>query len=93
MQITSIELKKEQITYPTLPLAIYRELAAHLEQIDGVKTELLPQVSQVFDYYESQVGGVLICYPIDFKYQQRLEEILSYYACRYGSYERHLLDT
>jgi hypothetical protein len=44
--------------YPCLPLAVYRELAAHLRQVDGLAVELLPQMATTFDYRLSQLGGL-----------------------------------
>jgi len=38
---------------PGLPLAVYREVAAHLQQVEGVETGLLPQTAQRFDYTQS----------------------------------------
>lgn len=83
----------QQVEYrlhsPYLPLAVYREVAAHLRQIDGVTTGLLPQTSQTFDYLQSQVGGLWIrysaaaaeiCHP-------QVEAILTYYGDRYGNWE------
>jgi hypothetical protein len=32
---------REQITFPDLPLAVYREMAAHLRQIEGIKVEII----------------------------------------------------
>lgn len=80
----------EQITYPNLPLAVYRELAAHLRQISGVSAQLIPQTSQEFDYYQSQVGGLQIEYAPDADSRGRgqVEEILSYYAAIYGACRR-----
>lgn len=74
---------------PHLPLAVYREVAAHLRQIDGVNTGLLPQVSKEFDYLQSQVGGVWIRYNADAatRCQPQVEAILTYYGDRYGQWE------
>jgi hypothetical protein len=82
---------REQITYPGLPLAIYREVAAHLRQVAGIKTELISQDSQEFDYNQSQIGGLWIEYPTHLNDRDRalVEAILSYYACRYVAYQRH----
>ena len=55
---------QEKIIYPRLPLAIYRELAAHLRQIEGVTTELISQQSQQFDYEQSQIDHLKIAYPL-----------------------------
>lgn len=83
-------LHSEIIAFPQLPLAVYREIAAHLQQLLGVKTELLsPQVTK-FDYYQSQVGGLQLDYPVTLPEgdRQRLEEIIEFYAGRYGTPER-----
>ena len=83
----------DQVEYrlhsPRLPLAVYREVAAHLRQIEGVNTGLLPQTAQEFDYLQSQVGGVWIRYNADAaeKCQPQVEAILTYYGDRYGQWE------
>ena len=78
-----------QLYCPHLPLAVYREVAAHLRQVIGVEVGLLPQRSQQFDYYQSQVGGVWIRYTThaDAASQRRVEQILTYYGDRYGTWE------
>lgn len=85
--------QEEQITYPHLPLAIYRELAAHLRQIQGVTTELIPQQSQDFDYAQSQIDHLAIHYPVSLSSQEkgRIDEILDYYAQIHGPYDRKIL--
>ncbi|MEL6382655.1 MAG: hypothetical protein AAFQ89_09305, partial [Cyanobacteria bacterium J06626_18] len=83
----------QQVEYrlhsPRLPLAVYREVAAHLRQIDGVTTGLLPQTSTTFDYLQSQVGGLWIRYGADATEvcQLQIEAILTYYGDRYGDWE------
>jgi hypothetical protein len=74
---------------PGLPLAVYREVAAHLRQVTGVDAGLLPQSSQKFDYLRSQVGGLWIRYgsEVTVASQQRVEQILAYYGDRYGAWE------
>ncbi|NJL86326.1 MAG: hypothetical protein HC886_10675 [Leptolyngbyaceae cyanobacterium SM1_1_3] len=78
-----------QLRCPQLPLAVYREVAAHLRQLDRVETGLLPQTSQKFDYLQSQVGGLWIRYPAESAetFQAQVEEILGYYGDRYGAWE------
>ncbi|MGB5594748.1 MAG: hypothetical protein WBM62_12035 [Crocosphaera sp.] len=87
--------KQEHITYPNLPLAIYRELAAHLRQIEGVSTQLIPQKSQQFDYAQSQIDHLEMSYSVELSSQekQRLEEILNYYAQIHGTYQRQVSDS
>ena len=74
-----------QIEFPGLPLAIYRELAAHLRQVEGVQTDLLPQQSQEFDYYQSQIDSLCIEYSesVDLASRQQVDRILEYYQQRY----------
>lgn len=90
MQQTAIEQQREQIVYPQLPLAIYREIAAHLRQVVGVEVVLIPQASRQFDYHQSQIGGLSISYPINLSDRDRqlIESILDYYARIHGSYQR-----
>lgn len=79
----------DRIRYPGLPLAVYREVAAHLEQVDGVGVELLPQQAQQFDYRLSQIDSLRITGLDDSdsaRYQQ-VQQILAYYSDRYGAWE------
>lgn len=82
---------QETIAIASLPLAVYREIAAHLQQLDGIEVETLPQSSTEFDYLKSQAEGLLLKYPADFSQedQDRLEEILSYYQQHYGQWVRY----
>ena len=75
-------LTQQKVTYDNLPLAVYEEIAAHLSQIEGVKIMILPQESQVFDYNQSQVGGLLLEYSpdIDPASLALLQQILGYYG-------------
>lgn len=74
-----------------MSLAVYRELAAHLRQVEGVEVELLPQSSQVFDYQQSQVGGLRLRLPKlspepSSTASERVQQILAYYSQRHGAY-------
>jgi len=75
----------QQICFPKMPLAVYRELAAHLRQVTGVEVEILPQTSQTFDYQQSQVGGLIVRYlPQSLPSSpERVQQILAYYGQRY----------
>ncbi len=77
------------IRCPRLPLAVYREVVAHLRQVDGVNAGLLPQTFQEFRYAMSQVGGLWISYEpgVHAFAQQRVEDILAYYSNRFGAWE------
>ncbi len=73
-----------------LPLAVYREVAAHLTQVDGVLTRLEPQTADRFDYTESQIGGLQIELPTPTSADctAQVEQILAYYADRYSPWEK-----
>ncbi|HIK31997.1 MAG TPA: hypothetical protein IGS17_00965 [Oscillatoriales cyanobacterium M59_W2019_021] len=79
---------RQHLCCPGLPLAVYREVAAHLRQVDGVDTALTEQSSEQFDYAHSQVGALLIQYPphADEKLRERVDRILAYYGDRYGEW-------
>ncbi|MBD2778736.1 hypothetical protein [Iningainema tapete] len=77
-------MERKEIEF-AVPLAVYRELAAHLCQVEGVEVGLIPQTSQNFDYNQSQIGGLWIEYTPNShpQSQQRVEQILAYYQNRY----------
>ncbi len=89
MQKVAFKQFRYQIRCPGLPLAVYREVAAHLRQVKGVDAVLLPQTSQQFDYNQSQVGGLWIRYAdtFDSVSRERVNQILAYYQNRYGAWE------
>ncbi|WP_299490709.1 hypothetical protein [Acaryochloris sp. IP29b_bin.137] len=80
--------KEYDIQCPTLPLAVYREIAAHLQQVNQVETELLPQEAEHFDYSLSQIGWLRIRHPQDLSPtdQERIDQILAFYAQRFGDW-------
>lgn len=82
----SAAVHTQTLIYPQLPLAVYREIAAHLSQIQGLTVTFLPQTATSFDYAQSQVGGLELQYPLDLSAQEEgfLQEILSYYGQIYG---------
>lgn len=74
----------EKIEFAGLPLAVYREIAAHLRQVEGIEVNLEPQLSQQFDYNQSQVGGLrIVTSNISATGHQQVEQILAYYRNRY----------
>ncbi len=79
-----------QVRSPQLPLAIYREVAAHLRQVTGVEARLITQSSQEFDYNLSQVGSLWIEGADDLPPAcwEQVEKILTHYGDRYGSWEK-----
>ena len=86
MEITVEDEGQQAICCPTLPLAVYREVAAHLRQVDGVDAGLIPQQSTNFDYDNSQVGGLWIQLATEADCQL-VEKILAYYGDRYGAWD------
>ncbi len=76
---------KEKIEFAGLPLAVYREIAAHLRQVEGVEVDLIPQSSQQFDYNQSQIGGLTLSWTANSgsESRQRVNQILAYYQNRY----------
>ncbi|MEA5573269.1 hypothetical protein [Calothrix sp. UHCC 0171] len=78
---------RRQIEFVGLPLAVYREIAAHLRQVEGVKVGLISQSSQQFDYNQSQIEGLWIDFSSNssISNQQQVEEILAYYESCYGN--------
>ena len=85
---------KQQLTCPQLPLAVYREVAAHLRQVEGIDTTIImrslePDPTEKFDYYQSQVAALEIGYEenITDVDRQRVAEILDYYAKRYAPWQ------
>lgn len=82
---------QQQLTSPQLPLAVYREVAAHLRQVEGVKASLVMRSiehdpAEKFDYYQSQVAALQIEFAADLaeSTKQKVTAILDYYAQRYN---------
>lgn len=69
-----------------MPLAVYREVAAHLRQVQGVAVGLIPQKSKQFDYSQSQISGLSIEYAdtMESAERERVNQILAYYQNRYA---------
>lgn len=82
---TRAEFVTQRLSCQRLPLAVYREVAAHLRQFDGVQVALLPQTAQAFDYLQSQVGGLEIRYPAPAR--DRVNAVLDYYRDRFGPWQ------
>jgi hypothetical protein len=97
MEVTEAKKIRSQLVCPRLPLAVYREVAAHIRQISGVDAELMLYLvgdrreinQQKFDYAQSQVKGLSVEYSQDLteNNKQRLEEILDYYGRRYAPWQ------
>ncbi|MDC0832655.1 hypothetical protein POG22_06470 [Geitlerinema sp. CS-897] len=80
---------RQYFSISTLPLTVYREVVAHLRQIDGVDAGLLPQTATDFDYYRSQIGGLWIetATEADATCRSTLERVLAYYGDRFGPWQ------
>lgn len=89
MQTRQDSKLKYEIRFPNLPLAMYKEIAAHLRQVDGVETGLSPQTSQQFDYNQSQVDGLWIEYAptVGLESRELVDQILAYYQNLYPCLE------
>ncbi len=91
MQSVSLpQVQVEKLVCTGLPLAVYREVAAHLSQIKDLDVSLESQRSSDFDYHQSQIGTMVLRYPspIEEESHQRIEQILEYYAKRHGKWQR-----
>ena len=84
----------QQLTCSQLPLAVYREVAAHLRQVAGVETNLIMRSLEhdpgvKFDYYQSQIAAIEISCESEISAidRDRIEEILDYYAQRYSPWQ------
>ncbi|MBW4665462.1 MAG: acyltransferase [Chroococcus sp. CMT-3BRIN-NPC107] len=76
------------VQFSNLPLAVYREIAAHLCQVEEVETKLLSKAGTEFDYHYSQVESLQIQLPIANKYaREQVEKILAYYQKVFGVVE------
>jgi hypothetical protein len=78
-----------KLSWPQMPLAVYREVQAHLQQVAGIEVELLPQTSTQFNYALSQVGGLEINLlgVTELALCERVQQILTYYSDRFGPWQ------
>lgn len=73
------------VQFSNLPLAVYREIAAHLCQVEEVETKLLQASTPEFNYNDSQVESLQIQLPAANKQsREQVEEILAYYQNIFG---------
>jgi len=63
---------------PPIPLAMYKELAAHLRQVNSVSVELQWQNTKNFDYSASQIAAINISYSQEA--EDLVQKILGYYG-------------
>ena len=77
------------VQFSNLPLAVYREIAAHLCQVEEVETKLLQASTPEFNYNDSQVESLQIQLPAANKQsREQVEEILAYYQNIFGAAAR-----
>ena len=59
-------MNQKKLTCPKLPLAVYREVMAHLRQVEGVTVSLISQPidnnPEPFDYNQSQIKSLWLQY-------------------------------
>ncbi|MGF1589646.1 MAG: hypothetical protein ACFCU7_10445 [Pleurocapsa sp.] len=94
MESSTIKPNQQQLSCPQLPLAVYREVAAHLRQVAGVDTSLIMRSlehdrAEKFDYDQSQIAALQISYAenISATEQEQVAAILDYYAQRYSPWQ------
>lgn len=90
MQTAKQKQLRYQLSCQGLPLAVYREVAAHLRQVGKVEVGLFsPSPLEPFDYANSQVGGLWIEYAEDSEdaTRQKIDQILAYYGDRFGPWK------
>ena len=73
------ELKRYAVRYDSMPLMVYREVAAHLACVSGVETELEWKKDSSFRYQDSQVEALHICQKPDADPEQ-IKRILDHYG-------------
>jgi hypothetical protein len=85
----NLENNNYRLVCPQLPLAVYREVAAHLRQVEGVGVELVTQTSLEFNYYDSQIESMCVNFAPDLSQVSRhmVAQILSYYAKCHGDWQ------
>ena len=92
MQVTQAKITKHYCS-SCLPLAVYREVSAHLRQVTGVETGLATKSSdggkKAFDYSASQIESLWIEYAQDLPQASlsQIKAILDYYGDRYQPWQ------
>lgn len=94
MQFTTENTIKERCTSLKLPLAVYREVVAHLRQVIGVDAGLIVKPlkgnQKPFDYSASQIEALSLEYSQDLttESKQQIQAILDYYGKCYQPWEK-----
>jgi len=76
------------IKYCDLPLAIYSEIVAHLEQIPHLNVDLVIEDPEDFDYYRSQIKGIYVSGKLEHDEFLLLQSILKYYEKYYEEFKQ-----
>ncbi|MGQ9836748.1 MAG: hypothetical protein ACUVRV_01960 [Cyanobacteriota bacterium] len=87
MSATLANLKHYAVRFNDMPLMVYRELAAHLACVTGVKTELEWKKGSTFRYQDSQIEALLIHQSPEADTEQ-IQRILDHY----GAWQHSPLD-
>ena len=96
MEPTKQNIIKQIYSSPKLPLAVYREVVAHLRQVQGVEADLISKPLQggeeSFDYDASQTKALWLTYADhdNSEAKTQIQMILDFYAQRYQAWQ--LLD-
>lgn len=72
-------LQSTVVCYEGMPLAVYYELAAHLQSLPNVQAETLWNSTPVFSYHDSQLEGIRIHYSTTMSFAP-IEAILNHYG-------------
>lgn len=67
------------VRFPGMPLATYREVAAHLRSLSGVTVELEWNTASTFQYTDSQIGSMRLTLD-EAADSDRLRAILQHYG-------------
>lgn len=67
------------VRYDGMPLAVYREVAAHLRCISGVEVDLEWNRSTTFQYTDSQIGALWVQVG-DRTDQEQVRRVLDHYG-------------
>lgn len=73
------ELKHYAVRYDSMPLMVYREVAAHLACIPGVEAELECRKDSIFRYSDSQIEALQIRQEADADPEQ-VQRVLDHYG-------------
>ena len=94
LESTKQNIIKKIYSSPKLPLAVYREVVAHLRQVEEVDAGLISKPLQggdePFDYDASQIKALWLTYDTDGNSEtaSQIQMILDFYGQRYQSWQQ-----